>query len=89
VAAYQNEKGMTLARELPAFIGAILALIALSFTIYFIYRESSEIQRIFGVNGTNVLMRLFAFILLAIGVQIFLGGLNGFALDLSKIFLAH
>jgi multiple antibiotic resistance protein len=80
---------MTLAKELPAFIGAILALLALSITIYFIYRESSGIQRLFGVNGTNVLMRLFAFILLAIGVQIFLGGLNGFALELSKVFPAH
>jgi multiple antibiotic resistance protein len=66
-----------------------LALLALSVTIYFIYRESSSIQRVFGVNGTNVLMRLFAFILLAIGVQIFLGGLSGYALELTKLIPAH
>jgi multiple antibiotic resistance protein len=89
VAAYQHEKGFSYANELPAVIGALLALLALSISIYFIYRESSAIQRIFGVNGTNVLMRLFAFILLAIGVQIFLGGINGFALDLNKLIPVH
>jgi multiple antibiotic resistance protein len=35
------------------------------------------------------LMRLLAFILLAIGVQIFLGGLNGYVLELSKLIPTH
>ena len=57
--------------------------------IYVIYRESSLIQRALGPAGTNAVMRLFAFILLAIGVQIFLGGINGFAIDLTKLIPAH
>ena len=89
VASYQDGSGFSIAKELPAVIGAVAALFALSLTIYLIYRESSGIQRVFGVNGTNVLMRLFAFILLAIGVQIFLGGLEGFAEDLHKLFSPH
>lgn len=89
VAGHQSEKGFNLANDLPAIVGTLLALFALSLSIYFIYRESSGIQRIFGVNGTNVLMRLFAFILLAIGVQIFLGGISGFALDLNKLIPIH
>lgn len=88
-AAAQENKDFYFLTELPAVIGATLALATLSIVIYFVYRESSGIQRILGSNGTNVLMRLFAFILLAIGVQIFLGGLNGYALDLSKLITVH
>ncbi|MBU3539198.1 MarC family protein [Polynucleobacter sp. UK-Gri1-W3] len=89
VAAYQDGKSLNLINELPAVVGTVAALFALSLTIYFIYRESSGIQRVFGINGTNVLMRLFAFILLAIGVQIFLGGISGFSVDLNKVISAH
>lgn len=89
VAGHQDEKGFNIVNDLPAVVGTLLALLALALSIYFIYRESSGIQRLFGVNGTNVLMRLFAFILLAIGVQIFLGGINGFALDLTKLMPVH
>lgn len=84
-AAAQNEKDFHWLAELPAVIGATSALVALSLVIYLVYRESSGIQRILGASGTNVLMRLLAFILLAIGVQIFLGGLDGYALDLAKL----
>ena len=89
VAAQQDEKSFHFLDELPAVIGATLALVALSLVIYLVYRESAGIQRLLGANGTNVLMRLFAFILLAIGVQIFLGGLNGYAIDLSKLIPFH
>jgi multiple antibiotic resistance protein len=88
-AAAQNEKDFHYLSQMPAVIGAMMALAALSLIVYFVYRESSGIQRLLGANGTNVLNRLFAFILLAIGVQIFLGGLNGYALDLSKLISIH
>jgi len=89
VAAAQDNKDFHWLAELPSVIGALSALVSLSLVIYLVYRESSGIQRILGANGTNVLMRLFAFILLAIGVQIFLGGLNGYAIDLSKLIPTH
>jgi len=85
----KHAKGFDFAVEMPSVIGGFLGLLALSWSTYFIYRESSGIQRILGVNGTNVLMRLFAFILLAIGVQIFLGGFEGFAVDLYKKLPGH
>lgn len=88
-AAEQSTKDFHYVDHMPALIGATLALAALSISIYLVYRESSGIQRLLGVSGTNVLMRLLAFILLAIGVQIFLGGLNGYALDLSKLIPTH
>lgn len=89
VAAYQEKIEFTFANEIPSLLGTFLALVALSVTVYLIYRESSVILRFLGANGTNVVMRLFAFILLAIGVQIFLGGINGFGLEFSKLLPAH
>lgn len=81
VAAYQDGKSLNILNELPAVIGTVAALITLSIVIYVVYRESSGIQKLLGPAGTNALMRLFAFILLAIGVQIFLGGAQAFALE--------
>jgi multiple antibiotic resistance protein len=78
VAAYQDGKSLNLIKELPAVLGTVAALITLSIVIYVVYRESSGIQKLLGPAGTNALMRLFAFILLAIGVQIFLGGAQAF-----------
>ncbi len=78
VAGAKHTQGLDLANEIPSIAGALLGLLALSVTIYLAYREASGLQRLLGSNGTNVVMRLFAFILLAIGVQIFLGGLEGF-----------
>lgn len=88
-AGLQDKKDFSLLTQLPAVVGALLALAALSLVIYFVYRESSRIQTLMGASGTNILNRLFAFILLAIGVQIFLGGLNGYAIDLSNIIKAQ
>jgi multiple antibiotic resistance protein len=89
MAGARHGQNYSYAAELPALAGGLLGLIALSVTIYIIYSQSSNIQRLLGENGTNVLMRLFAFILLAIGVQIFLGGVEGFSGDLMKFLNAR
>jgi multiple antibiotic resistance protein len=89
VAGHINHKGFDLIKAIPAMAGALLALIALSLVIYYVYRESSGLQRLLGVNGTNVLARLFAFILLAIGIQILLGGIEGFSGEIFKSLSAH
>lgn len=89
MAGVKEGSGLIFLSHLPIFIGGLIGLLALSISIYFLYRESSCIQRLLGENGTNVLMRLFAFILLAIGVQIFLGGLSGYAVGLTKLLPGH
>jgi multiple antibiotic resistance protein len=89
VAGHIDDKKFNFFNAAPAMAGALLALIALSVVIYYIYRESSGIQRLLGVNGTNVLARLFAFILLAIGVQILLGGIEGFSGEIFKFLSTH
>ena len=89
VAGYQDGRALNLLNELPAVIGTLAALLLLSIVIYIVYRESSGIQRLLGPAGTNAVMRLFAFILLAIGVQILLGGLNGYSLEIATLISEH
>ncbi len=57
-------------------IAAILGLVAVAATIFIAYRYASEIERVLGRKGTNILVRLFAFILLCIGIQILWTGLS-------------
>lgn len=56
--------------SVSSLIGAVAGLLAVSLTVYFCFREAPTIERVLGKTGTNVLVRLIAFILLAIGVQI-------------------
>lgn len=55
---------------------ALLGLLALSLTIYVTYRFASSLVRWLGDAGVNVLLRLSAFILVCIGVQIAWSGLS-------------
>jgi multiple antibiotic resistance protein len=50
--------------------GAILGLMALAATIYLTYRFAQRINSVLGPTGASVLIRLSAFILVCIGIQI-------------------
>jgi len=50
--------------------GATLGILAIAVTIYLCYRFGERIVAALGAAGTNVLMRLSAFIMLCIGIQI-------------------
>jgi multiple antibiotic resistance protein len=54
----------------------ILAMLIVAITIYVCYRYAEAILRKLGSTGTNVLIRLTAFITLCIGVQIIWNGLH-------------
>lgn len=62
--------------------GAVFGLAAVSLSVYLAYRYASDIERLLGRNGTNVLVRLFAFILLCIGMQIMWMGIHDLILSL-------
>jgi multiple antibiotic resistance protein len=49
---------------------AIAAILALAITIYICYRFAERIIALLGKHGTNVFIRLSAFILLCIGIQV-------------------
>jgi multiple antibiotic resistance protein len=53
---------------------AILGLVAISATIYVCFRYAQRIATVLGETGINVMVRLSAFILLCIGIQIVWSG---------------
>ncbi len=55
-------------------LGALVGLAAISILIYVCYSQAEHVLRKLGSTGVNVLLRLSAFILLCIGVQIALEG---------------
>jgi multiple antibiotic resistance protein len=63
-----------------AFIGggALLGVLAVAATVYLCYRFAERIVRALGPAGTNVLIRLSAFILVCIGIQIIWSGYSAF-----------
>jgi multiple antibiotic resistance protein len=56
---------------------AILGVAAIAATVYVCYRYAERLASWLGVNGTNVLVRLSAFILLCIGISIIWNGWSG------------
>ena len=62
------------AARVAALLGAIAGTVVVSLTIYLCYRFAARAARLLGDAGTLVLCRLSAFILLAVGVKIFVDG---------------
>jgi multiple antibiotic resistance protein len=61
--------------HIALLMGAATAgLVAMALTIYVCYRFAGRITSTLGKNGTNVLVRLSAFILMCIGIQIIWSG---------------
>src|SRR5581483_1244542 len=56
--------------------GATAGIVAIAVTIYVCYRYAEYLETVLGRSGTNVLLRLSAFILLCIGVEILWSGLR-------------
>ncbi len=53
---------------------AVVGILAIAITIYACYRSAERIVAVLGASGTTVLVRLSAFILLCIGIQIVWNG---------------
>jgi len=54
--------------------GALLGILAIAVTIYLAYRFASVMARLLGDTGLEVLVRLSAFILMCIGIEIIWNG---------------
>ena len=54
--------------------GAVAGLAAIAATIYVCFRFASGVVAVLGQRGTQVVMRLSAFILFCIGIQIIWNG---------------
>ncbi|WP_243047720.1 MarC family protein [Dyella sp. RRB7] len=61
----------------PGHIGGVgAALVALCASIYICVRFAGDLERLLGTVGTKIAMRLFAFVIFCIGVQLFWIGLS-------------
>lgn len=63
-------------RPIAAPLSAIAAVLALALAIYLAYRFAERAVRLLGETGTIVLLRLAAFVLLCVGIEIFWDGLS-------------
>lgn len=63
-------------RSLAAFAGGVVALCVIGIVMYFAFRYSAQLLRPLGEAGTVVFLRLTAFILLCLGVQIVWDGVR-------------
>lgn len=73
----QRPKGVTSLADLAEIGGAaIVGLLAVMVTVYFCYRFAERIVAVLGERGANVMVRLSAFILLCIGIQILWNGIS-------------
>ena len=79
-AALQLDGGMSVVEQVKRDPGSapisdkMRALLAIAASVYVCYRYAERIAGALGENGTNVLVRLSAFILLCIGISIIWSG---------------
>ena len=70
----QRPKGDDMTELLLLGGGALVGVIAIALTIYFSYRFAQRLVSVLGTSGTHVVIRLSAFILVCIGIQILWSG---------------
>jgi multiple antibiotic resistance protein len=59
-------------------LAAVLGIVLIGITIFLCYWLSEGLQRLLGPTGTSILIRLSAFIVLCIGIQIMFNGMQAF-----------
>jgi multiple antibiotic resistance protein len=80
-----HAKHPTVSETVLSYVGLFIAAIALSVSIYFCYAYAPKIARTISPSTVHGILRVIAFILLCIGVQIAWNGLS----DLLKTVLQH
>jgi multiple antibiotic resistance protein len=61
---------------IPPFLGAITAMVLVCIALSLCYEHAGKLAGLLGPSGTNIVVRLSAFLLLALGVQIIWNGLS-------------
>ena len=62
------------AATLAFVVETVCAVAGVALLVYIMYRNSSRLARLLGATGTSIVMRLSAFLLFCIGIQIFWNG---------------
>ncbi len=61
---------------IPFFVGVSLAACAMAVLIWLLYANADRISALLGKSGSRIVTRLFAFLLLCIGVQVLITGVT-------------
>ena len=86
----QHQAGPGLIRGIPRhFIAALLGMFLLCVLVMVCYGSADRLVQRLGKSGTSILMRLSAFILFAIGVQILWNGLSAGAPQILATTATH
>lgn len=72
----QRPKGVDILHFAQAGGGGVLGILAIALSVYLCYRFAERTVKMLGKTGTNVVVRLSAFIMLCIGIQILWGGVS-------------
>ncbi len=64
---------------------AVIGILLIGLAIFLCYRFSDGLERLLGRTGTSVLIRLSAFIVVCIGIQIMFNGLDEFYRALNRV----
>ena len=75
----------TLGQGVMSLTGCLLATAATLATVYVCYRYCDRVSKAVGTTGADALSRVFAFILLCIGVSVFWQGFSELWLSLPKV----
>jgi multiple antibiotic resistance protein len=59
-------------------LSAVIGVALVGLSIYLCYAYADRLERLLGANGTSIVIRLSAFILVCIGIQIMFNGLEDF-----------
>ena len=59
-------------------LAAVVGILCVGVTIFLCYWLSEGLQRVLGPTGTSILIRLSAFLVVCIGIQIMFNGLQDF-----------
>ncbi len=62
-------------QPLAAPLSALFAIAVIALVVYLSFRFADRIVKLLGETGTTVMLRLMAFVLLCIGIEIMIGGL--------------
>jgi len=76
--------GAPISHELLLAGAAVAGIVAICVTIYVCYRFAAPLAHFLGQVGVNVLVRLSAFILVCIGIQIAWSGISALAATLAR-----
>ena len=79
-----DSAGLPVAKLIGALIGALVAALAISALVYVCYRFADRLENVLGDSGSDALGRLFAFILICMGIQIFWNGFTDLWISLPR-----